>query len=60
MDVKLKSFDIRKPQVSIGTKPFLTVEKTVREMVGTAGSLKMILSNTGSKTGTAVFSEIGG
>lgn len=38
MEVKLKSFDIRKPQVSIGTKPFLTVEKTVREMVGTAGS----------------------
>lgn len=25
-----------------------------------AGSLKMILSNAGSKTGTAVFSEIGG
>jgi len=60
MDVKLKSFDIRKPQVSIGTKQFLTVEKTVREMVGTTGSLKMILSNTGSKTGNVVFSEIGG
>ena len=38
MQIKLKNIDIRKPQVSIGTKPFLTVEKTVREMVGTAGS----------------------
>lgn len=56
MQIKLKNIDIRKPQVSIGTKPFLTV----RETVGTTGSLKMILSNTGSKTGTAVFSEIGG
>lgn len=38
MEVKIKTFDIRKPQVSIRTKQFLTVEKTVREMVGTAGS----------------------
>lgn len=37
MEVKLKTFDIRKPQVSIGTKPFLTVEKTVRETAGTTG-----------------------
>lgn len=60
MEVKLKSFDIRKPKVNIGTKPFLTAEKTVREMVGTAGNLKMILTNSGSKTSTAEFSEIGG
>lgn len=60
MKVKIKSFDIRKPQVSIGTKQFLTVEKTVRETAGTTGSLKMILSDAGSKTSNAVFSEIGG
>jgi hypothetical protein len=42
MEVKIKTFDIRKPQVSIGTKPFLTVEKTVRETVGTAGNLLFV------------------
>ena len=40
MDVKLKTFDIRKPQVSIGTKPFLTV----RERVGvSSGNLTFVL-----------------
>ena len=42
MQIKLKNIDIRKPQVSIGTKPFLTMEKTVRETVGTAGNLLFV------------------
>lgn len=58
MDVKLKTFDIRKPQVSIGTKPFLTVEKTVREMVGTAGLSSLYGVAYNSINGNAEFREI--
>ena len=58
MDVKLKSFDIRKPQVSIGTKPFLTVEKTVREMVGTTGLSSLYGVADNSINGDAEHNEI--
>lgn len=37
MEVKIKTFDIRKPQVSIGTKPFLTVTNIIEKRVITAG-----------------------
>lgn len=53
MDVKLKSFDIRKPKVNIGTKPFLTIDKTVviREPVSQSGLAKL--------KGTAVKAKVG-
>ena len=51
MQIKLKTIDIRKPQVNIGVKPFLTVEKTVREMVRTAGALTVVCSRIPSFIG---------
>lgn len=51
MDIKLKSFDIRKPQANIGVKPFLTVEKTVREKISQSGLAKL--------KGTAVKAKVG-
>lgn len=56
MEVKIKSFDIRKPQVSIGTKPFLTVTN----IIAVSGTATALATGTTSISGVASFSEIGG
>ena len=60
MDIKLKSFDIRKPQVNIGVKPFLTVEKTVREKISQSGLAKLKGTAVKSIIGDATFTAITG
>lgn len=60
MEVKIKTFDIRKPQVSIGTKPFLTVTNIIEKKIAVSGTATALATGTTSISGVASFSEIGG
>ena len=60
MEVKIKSFDIRKPRVNIGTERFLTVTNIIEKKIAVSGTATTLVTGTTSISGVASFSEIGG
>lgn len=58
MQVKLNSFDIRKPSVTIEKKDIIIVTKTVKEMVSQSGLATLTGAALKSINGTASWSGI--
>lgn len=56
MEVKIKSFDIRKPRVTLEPQRFLTVTN----IIAVSGTATALATGTTSISGVASFSEIGG
>ena len=60
MEVKLKTFDIRKPRVTLEPQRFLTVTNIIEKKIAVSGTATALVTGTISISGVASFSEIGG
>lgn len=60
MEVKIKSFDIRKPRVTFEPQRFLTVTNIIEKKIAVSGTATALATGTTSISGVASFSEIGG
>lgn len=58
MEVKIKSFDIRKPRVTLEPQRFLT--NIIEKKIAVSGTATALATGTTSISGVASFSEIGG
>lgn len=60
MEVKIKSFDIIKPRVTLEPQRFLTVTNIIEKKIAVSGTATALVTGTTSINGVASFSEIGG
>ncbi len=60
MEIKLGTFDIIKPRVTLEPQRFLTVTNIIEKKIAVSGTATALATGTTSISGVASFSEIGG